>query len=152
LDLRPGAPDRSVGGAVASGAVDPEHPVVRCLFRGMSSSRDRRTTVVAHHDSGCRDASAQSLPQSAHRVGVPVADRLQLGSARMQHFRLTHPALTFYVDVTVHERDGCYMATADLAEDSRDVGVGDTPQETVRAALRSLGEPYASEMAEGVRL
>ena len=39
------------------------------------------------------------------------------------------------------------MATADLAEDSRDVGVGDAPQEAVRAALRSLGEPYASEMA-----
>ncbi len=42
------------------------------------------------------------------------------------------------------------MATADLAEDSRDVGVGDTPQEAVRAALRALGEPYANEMAEGV--
>ncbi len=42
------------------------------------------------------------------------------------------------------------MATADLAEDSRDVGVGDTPQEAVRAALRSLGESYASEMADGV--
>ena len=34
----------------------------------------------------------------------------------------------------------------DLAEDSRDVGVGDTLQEAVRAALRSLGEPYACEM------
>ena len=42
------------------------------------------------------------------------------------------------------------MATADLGEDSRDVGVGDTPQEAVRSVLRSLGEPYASEMAEGV--
>jgi len=42
------------------------------------------------------------------------------------------------------------MATADLAEDSRDVGVGDTPQEAVRTALRALGEPYASEMAAGV--
>ena len=41
------------------------------------------------------------------------------------------------------------MATADLAEDSRDVGVGDTPQAAVREALRSLGEPYASEMAAG---
>jgi hypothetical protein len=44
------------------------------------------------------------------------------------------------------------MATADLAEDSRDIGVGDTPQEVVRAALRSLDEPYASEMAEGTNL
>jgi hypothetical protein len=42
------------------------------------------------------------------------------------------------------------MATADLAEDSRDVGVRDTPREAVRAALRSLGERYANEMAEGV--
>ena len=44
------------------------------------------------------------------------------------------------------------MATADLAEDSRDVGVGDTPQEAVRAALWALGEPYASEMAEWVEV
>jgi hypothetical protein len=42
------------------------------------------------------------------------------------------------------------MATADLAEESLDVGIGDTPQEAVRAALRSLGEPYASEMPAGV--
>ena len=69
-----------------------------------------------------------------------------------QRILVTHPALTFYVGVTVHERDGCYMATADLAEDSRDVGVGDTPQEAVRAALRSLGEPHASEMAAGTEL
>ena len=42
------------------------------------------------------------------------------------------------------------MASADLAEDSRDVGVGDTAAEAVRDALRSLGEPYASEMAARV--
>jgi hypothetical protein len=42
------------------------------------------------------------------------------------------------------------MATADLAEGPRDVGVGDTPQEAVRATLRGLGERYAGEMAEGV--
>ena len=52
--------------------------------------------------------------------------------------------------VTVHERDGRYMATADLGEDSRDAGVGDTPQEAVRAALKALGESYAREMAAGV--
>ena len=68
----------------------------------------------------------------------------------MQHLHLTHPCLDFWVTVEIHERDGRYMATADLAEDSRDVGVGDTPQEAVRAALKALGEPYASEMAEGV--
>ena len=42
------------------------------------------------------------------------------------------------------------MATADLGEDSRDVGVGDTPPEAVVAALLSFGERYASEMAAGV--
>jgi hypothetical protein len=68
----------------------------------------------------------------------------------MQHFRLTHPAFTFHVGASVHERDGRFMATADLAEDSRDVGVGDTPQEAVGAALVALSEPYASEMAKGV--
>ena len=70
----------------------------------------------------------------------------------MQHLHLTHPRLDFWVAVEIHERDGRFMATADLAEGSRDVGVGDTPQEAVRAALGSLGEPYASEMAEGVGL
>jgi hypothetical protein len=44
------------------------------------------------------------------------------------------------------------MATADLGEDSRDVGVGDTPQEAVKVALQALGEPYASEIAAGVGL
>ena len=63
----------------------------------------------------------------------------------MRHLRLTHPALTFYADVTVHERDGRFMATADLAEDSLDVGLGNTGQEAVRAALKALGEPCASE-------
>jgi hypothetical protein len=66
----------------------------------------------------------------------------------MRRSRLTCSNLDFQVDVTVHEHDGRYMAIADLAEDSRDVGVGNTPQEAARAALRSLGEPYASEMAE----
>ena len=39
----------------------------------------------------------------------------------MQHIRLTHPDLDFWVDLTVHERDGRCLATADEAEDSRDV-------------------------------
>ena len=46
--------------------------------------------------------------------------------------RLTHPDLDFYVD------------------DSRDVGIGDTAEEAVKAALRSLGKSYASEMAESL--
>ena len=67
----------------------------------------------------------------------------------MQHLHLTHPRLDFYVDVTFHEGDGRFLATANLAEDSHDVRVGDTPQEAVRAALKALGEPYASKMAVG---
>ena len=65
-----------------------------------------------------------------------------------KHFQPTHPRLDFCVTVEIHERDGRFRATADLAEDSRDVGVGDTPQEAVKAALSSLGEPNASEVAE----
>ncbi len=67
----------------------------------------------------------------------------------MKHLHLIHPRLDFWVTVEVHERNGRYMATADLGEDSRDVGVGDTPHEAVKEALGSLGEPYASEMANG---
>ena len=67
-----------------------------------------------------------------------------------QHLHLTHRRLDFWVAVEVHERDGRYMATADLGEDSRDVGVGDTAQDAVGDALRSLGEPYASEMADAM--
>ena len=63
---------------------------------------------------------------------------------------LSHPKLDFWVTVEIHERDGRYMATANLAEDSRDVGVGDTPQAAVKEALPALGEPYASVMAAGV--
>ena len=66
-----------------------------------------------------------------------------------QYLRLTHPDLDFWVTVEVHERDGRYMATADVGEDSQDVGVGDTAQEAVKEALESLGEPYANEVAAG---
>ena len=44
---------------------------------------------------------------------------------------------------------GC-RASHEEARPSRDVGVGDSLQEAVRAALRSLGEPYASEIVAGV--
>ena len=60
------------------------------------------------------------------------------------------PTLASGSTVEVDERDGRYMATADLAKDSRDTGVGDTPRQAVRAALHSLDEPYATQMAAGV--
>ena len=78
-----------------------------------------------------------------------VKGRSAFAAGGPHHVRLTHPDLGFWVDVTVREHDGRCMATPDLAEDSRDVGVGDTPLEAVRAALRIMGEPYASEMAAG---
>jgi hypothetical protein len=53
-----------------------------------------------------------------------------------KHDHLTHRGLDFWVTVEVWERDGRYMATADLGEDSRDVGVGDTPQEAVMETHR----------------
>ena len=61
-----------------------------------------------------------------------------------KHLHLTHPRLDNWVIVELHQRDGRFMATVDLADDSHDVGLGDTSQEAVRAALRSLGEPYAT--------
>jgi hypothetical protein len=67
-----------------------------------------------------------------------------------KHLHPTHPRLEFWVTVVIHEREARDMATADLGEDSRDVGVGDTPKEAVREALRSLGEPYAREMSAKV--
>jgi hypothetical protein len=49
-------------------------------------------------------------------------------------------------------RDGRYMATADIAEDSRDVGVRGTPQQAGRDTLKALGEPYANGMTDGATL
>lgn len=87
-------------------------------------------------------------------VAGSATERTALASAdphrQVTKLGLTHPDLDFWVDVAVHERNGRFKATADLGKDSRDVVVGDMPQEAVRAALRSLGEPYASEMAESL--
>ena len=46
----------------------------------------------------------------------------------MRHLHLTHPRLDLWVTVEIWERDGRYMATADLRKGSRDLGLGDTPQ------------------------
>ena len=39
-----------------------------------------------------------------------------------KHLHLTRPRLDSWLTVEIHERDGRFMATADLAEDSRDIG------------------------------
>ena len=83
-----------------------------------------------------------------------VAEEVTAASARpdppRRAFSRSHHHQIVSMAAMVHERNGRHTATADLAEDSRDVGVGDTPQEAVREAIRSLGEPHASEMAAGV--
>jgi hypothetical protein len=37
----------------------------------------------------------------------------------MRHFRLSHSDLAFHLDVTIYERDGRFMTTANRNEDSR---------------------------------
>lgn len=64
-----------------------------------------------------------------------------------RHLRLTHPDLDFWVDVRLREWGGRWLAVADLAGEP-DVGTGLDPREAIRAALASLGEPHATEMAE----
>jgi hypothetical protein len=59
----------------------------------------------------------------------------------VHHYHLTRPCLDFCVAVTVHDRDGQFMATADLAEDTRDLGVGKD------AAERGQGRAAASGRA-----
>ena len=65
----------------------------------------------------------------------------------LQHLRLTHPDLAFWVDVRLREFDGRWLAVADLA-DEPDVGTGMEPRDALRAVLMALGERYAEEMAE----
>ena len=66
----------------------------------------------------------------------------------MLHLRLTHPGLDFFVDVRLREWDGRWLAVADLA-DEPDIGTGEDPRQALRGALVALGEPIATEMAEG---
>jgi hypothetical protein len=64
----------------------------------------------------------------------------------MQHFRLTHPQLDFWVEVRLYRWEKGWVAEADLAG-RREVGVGGEPRTSVRRALSVLGERYAAEMA-----
>ena len=69
------------------------------------------------------EADAEGLG-GASIVSGPGDDTSRARLDLMRHLHLTHPRLDFWVAVETHERDGRYMATADLGEDSRDVGVG----------------------------
>ena len=70
----------------------------------------------------------------------------------MRRLLLSHPQLDAWVTVEITERDdGSYAVSAAIDDEPLGEGVGDTPQEAVKAALKTLGEPYASEMAESVK-
>ena len=64
----------------------------------------------------------------------------------MQHLRLTHPRLDFWIDLRLRNLDGRWPAVADLA-DQPDVGPGRDLTEALREALMALGPRLASEPA-----
>jgi len=63
----------------------------------------------------------------------------------LQHLRLTHPALDFWIDVRLRDFDGRWLAVADLA-DTPQVGSGETPAEALRDALAPFGPPLVEEL------
>ena len=69
----------------------------------------------------------------------------------MQHLRLTHPELDFWVDVRLREWDGKWLAVADLA-DEPDVGTGMEPREALRGVLSALGPRVAADLAESAHI
>jgi len=69
----------------------------------------------------------------------------------VRRLMLSHPQLDVWVTVEVKAQDGSYEATATVDEEPLGDGVGETLQEAVKAALATLGEPYASEIAASVK-
>jgi hypothetical protein len=69
----------------------------------------------------------------------------------MQHLRLAHPELDFWVDMRLHPWEDGWIAEAELAGE-REVGVGSELGTAIRRALASLGERYATEMAASADL
>ncbi len=74
-----------------------------------------------------------------------------LRSAHIQHLRLTHPEVDFWVDVRLREFDGRWLAVADRADDP-DVGTGTGPREALLEALVALGPRVAQEMVAAAPL
>jgi hypothetical protein len=64
----------------------------------------------------------------------------------MQHLRLTHPELDFWIDLRQRQFDGKWLAVTDLA-DEPDVGTSESPREAPREALTALGPTLAEELA-----
>lgn len=65
--------------------------------------------------------------------------------AAVQHLRLTHPALDFWIDVRVREFDGRWLAVGDLA-DTPEVGSGETVAAALRGALAPFGPKLRDEL------
>ncbi len=65
--------------------------------------------------------------------------------------RLTHPELDLWVDVDLRQREGLWVAVADLAGEP-DTGTGARPQDAARRALAALGSRRAREMTATVGL
>ena len=80
-------------------------------------------------------------------VVIPSGSR----AAGDQRLHLSHPRLDFWVDVRHRRLEGRWLATADLGKERPDVGSAGSRVEAIHAALRSLGEPYASDMAASAR-
>ncbi len=60
----------------------------------------------------------------------------------VQHPRLTHPELDFWINGRLREFNGRWFAVADLA-DTPEIGTGETPEE----ALRNSPAPFGSDLA-----
>jgi hypothetical protein len=72
--------------------------------------------------------------------------------AQERTLRLTHPGLDFWVDVRLRAYEGgTWIASADLDGD-HDIGMSKEPHKAIEAALSSLGERYAREMAADAEL
>jgi hypothetical protein len=67
----------------------------------------------------------------------------------VQHLRLTHPELDFWIDVRLREFGGKWLAVADLAE-APDIGTSEDSIEAVRDALMALGPRLAGELAASI--
>ena len=106
--------------------------------------RCRRHTGLAAASAGTA-AGASPATAGTESVGPSAATR---PAPRVKHLHPCHPHLDFRVTVEVWERDGRYMATADLGDDSRSVGVGDTLQEAVREPRRAVRERVAAEVKD----
>jgi hypothetical protein len=89
-------------------------------------------------------------------IGAIVDDHPGVGRTdddpvRVLHLRLHHAIRMSYIDVTLTEHRGRWLASAMLA-DEPDIGTGSDPREALRASLAALGEPYASEIADSAEL